>query len=179
MVQPTLHPGFSLEGVTNTVNNPEEFAQMDPGEILALWARLMAEMRRRGIIRNNNNPLGDFAEDLVCRSLGLQIAQNQAQQGFDATDAQKVRYQIKSRRTLANAANFSTIKVYEDHLFDQLILVMFNLEFQPTRAAMIPYRLVPQICNWNNANNGLVPRMPPQTLQIEGVVDILPQLRGH
>ena len=61
-------------------------------------------MRRRGIIRNNNNPLGDFAEDLVCRSLGLQIAQNQAQQGFDATDAQKVRYQIKSRRTLANAA---------------------------------------------------------------------------
>ena len=164
------------------MNNPEEFAQMDPGELLALWARLMAEMRRRGIIRNNNNPLGDFAEDLVCRSLELQIAQNQAQQGFDATDAQEGRYQIKSRRTLANAATFSTIRDYEEHLFDQLILVMFNLEFQPTRAAMIPYRLVPQICNWNNANNGLIPRMTPQTLQtlqIEGVVDILPRLRGH
>ena len=60
------------------MNNPEEFTQMDPGEILALWARLMAKMRRKGIIRNNNNPLGDFAEDLVCRSLGLQIAQSQA-----------------------------------------------------------------------------------------------------
>ena len=150
------------------MNNPEEFAQMDPGEILALWARLMAEMRRRGIIRNNNNPLGDFAEDLVCRSLGLQIAQNQAQQGFDATDAQGGRHQIKSRRTLANAATFSTIRDYEEHLFDQLILVMFNLEFQPTRAAMIPYRLVPQICNWNNANNGLIPRMTPKRSKLKG-----------
>ena len=80
---------------------------------------------------------------------------------------------------MANAATFSTIRDYEEHLFDQLILVMFNLEFQPTRAAMIPYRLVPQICNWNKANNGRIPRMTPKTLQIEGVVDILPRLRGH
>ena len=161
------------------MNNPEEFAQMDDGEILALWARLMAEMRLREIIRNNNNPLGDFAENLVSRSLGLQIAQNQAQQGFDATDAQGGRYQIKARGTLMNTASFSPIRDYEKHHFDQLILVMFNSEFQPTRAAMIPYRLVEQICNWNNANNGLIPRMTPQTLQIEGVVDILPELRGH
>ena len=92
------------------MNNPEEFAQMDPGELLALWARLMTELQRRGIIRNNNNPLGDFAEGLVCQTLGLQIAQNQAQQGFDATDAQGVRYQIKARRTLDDAATFSTIR---------------------------------------------------------------------
>ena len=161
------------------MSNPEEFAQMDPAELLALWARLMNEMQRRGIIRNNNNPLGDFAEDLVCQTLGLQIAQNQAQQGFDSTDALGVRYQIKARRTLDNAATFSTIRDYEDHHFDQLILVVFNLEFQPIRAVMIPYHLVPQICNWNNANNGLIPRMTPQTLQLEGVVDILPLLHGN
>ena len=161
------------------MNNPEEFALMNPGELLALWARLMTEMQQRGIIRNNNNPLGDLAEDLVCRSLELRIAQNQAQQGFDATDAEGGRYQIKARRTLRNPATFSPIRDYEDHHFDQLILVVFNLEFQPTRAARIPYRLTPQICNWNNANNGLVPRMSPRTLQIDGVVDILPHLQGH
>ena len=112
------------------------------GELLALWARLMAEMLRREIIRNNNNPLGDLAEDLVCRSLGLQIAQGPGPSRVSTPPMPRdVRYQIKARRTLANAATFSTIRVYKDHLFDQLILVMFNLEFQPTRAAMIPYRL--------------------------------------
>ena len=136
----------------------------------------MTEIRRRGIIRNNN-PLGDFAEDLVCRSLGLQIAQNQAQQGFDAIDAQGVRYQIKSRRTSANTTTFGPIRDYEDHLFDELILVMFNPEFQPTRAAMPPYHVVRQVSNWNKANNGLIPRMNSKTLLLEGVVDILPWLK--
>ena len=161
------------------MNNPEEFIHMGLGELLALWARLMTEMQQRGIIRNNNNPLGDFAEGWVCQGLGLQMAQNQAQQGFDATDAQGDRYQIKARRTLRNTVTFSPIRDYDAHHFDNLILVRFDMEFQPTLAAMIPYHLVPQICNWNNANNGLIPRLTPQTLQLEGAINILPLLEEH
>lgn len=36
-------------------------------ELLRLWAAILRELRRRGIVRTANNPIGDIAEALVAR----------------------------------------------------------------------------------------------------------------
>ena len=40
-------------------------------ELLALHAGIMAELRKREVLRSANNPTGDFAEYLFCSALAL------------------------------------------------------------------------------------------------------------
>jgi hypothetical protein len=41
------------------------FGRLDDGALLGLWASLMAELNRRGVVRSDNNPIGDYCEFLV------------------------------------------------------------------------------------------------------------------
>lgn len=39
-------------------------------ELLAGYSAIMAELRRREIVRSSNNPVSDYAEILFCRAFG-------------------------------------------------------------------------------------------------------------
>jgi hypothetical protein len=39
-------------------------------ELLALWANALRELRKRGVVRTFNNPIGDIAEELVALHYG-------------------------------------------------------------------------------------------------------------
>ena len=67
---------------------------MTETELLQLQASVIDELKARGVVRTKNNPLGDYTEWLVAKALGLELATNSAA-GYDATDADGVRYQIK------------------------------------------------------------------------------------
>ena len=41
------------------------FARLGNGELLGLWASVMAELNERGVIRSDNNPIGDYCDFLV------------------------------------------------------------------------------------------------------------------
>ncbi|MGY4319425.1 hypothetical protein ACVWW1_008752 [Bradyrhizobium sp. JR3.5] len=62
-----------------------------------MHAAVSEELRRRGVIRSSNNPVGDLAEHLFCRAFGWKQAPN-SMRDADATDGAEVRYQIKGRR---------------------------------------------------------------------------------
>ena len=66
-------------------------------ELLRNLGDILAELRRRGICRSENLPTGDLAEYLACKALGLSLAEKSAK-GFDATDLDGLRYQVKGRR---------------------------------------------------------------------------------
>ncbi|MEQ1674159.1 MAG: hypothetical protein ABL865_03865 [Candidatus Nitrotoga sp.] len=65
--------------------------------LLITHSAVLDELRHRNVIRSKNNPTGDYAKWLVSRKLGLTLETNSAK-GFDATDLQGLRYQIKGRR---------------------------------------------------------------------------------
>ncbi len=52
------------------------------GELLALSRAIVAELRRRGVIRTGNAPAGDYAELLVQRATGGELAPD-SQQSWD------------------------------------------------------------------------------------------------
>jgi hypothetical protein len=46
----------------------EGLGSLKDGELLLAYARLMEELRSRGIVRSSNNPVADFTEFLVARA---------------------------------------------------------------------------------------------------------------
>lgn len=65
-------------------------------ELLETHTAVLNELRDREILRTANNPTGDYAEWLFCEAFGWDQAANSVK-GFDATDAEGIRYQIKGR----------------------------------------------------------------------------------
>ena len=66
-------------------------------ELLRLQADVTKELKRRNIVRTQNNPLGDYTEWLVAQKMNLVLANNSAA-GYDAKSEAGVTFQIKGRR---------------------------------------------------------------------------------
>ena len=77
--------------------------------LLRAHSAILDELRRQKVCRTNNNPVGDYTEWLVCRSLKLAPQGNSAK-GFDAEGEGRVKYQIKGRRSDAQRVQFSAIR---------------------------------------------------------------------
>ncbi|MEX0645392.1 MAG: hypothetical protein WD076_08775, partial [Parvularculaceae bacterium] len=73
-----------------------EIASLSLQRLLKLHAELNEELRRRGVARSSNNPVGDLAEFLFCQTFGWTQASN-SETGYDASK-EGVRFQIKGRR---------------------------------------------------------------------------------
>jgi hypothetical protein len=63
----------------------------------AFHVEILDELRSRKVVRTSNSPVGDYAEWLVARRMGLKLMTS-SMAGYDAFDDQGIRYQIKCRR---------------------------------------------------------------------------------
>lgn len=121
--------------------------------LLASYAAVMAELRRRGTVHTENNPCADLAERLVAAALGLTEATNNAK-GWDATDAVGCRYQVKGRRVTPQNPS-EQLGVIRDLLadgdgpFDYLAAVLFAPDFHVQRAVLAPISVVRRIARWS------------------------------
>jgi hypothetical protein len=82
-------------------------------------ANLLAELRRRNVVRSSNNPTGDYGELLFSRALGWTLNGNSSADA-DAIDAEGIRYQIKCRRleSPAGSRQLGFIRRLPDRPFD-------------------------------------------------------------
>jgi hypothetical protein len=112
-------------------------------ELLVLGVDSNAELRRRGIVRTENNPIGDFAEYLFCRAYSWKLVDN-SEKEVDAIGPDRTRYQIKARRLAGNAGDrqLSALRKLPEGGFDKLAAVLFDARFGIARAAIIPHALV-------------------------------------
>jgi hypothetical protein len=66
-----LHNGSLNVAPTPTIESASsptpQLDGLSTRQLLSLWAASLRELRRRGVVRTLNNPIGDVAEDLVCR----------------------------------------------------------------------------------------------------------------
>jgi hypothetical protein len=75
----------------------ELFGGVDDGELLGLWASLMAELNRRGVIRSDNNPIGNYCGFFVAAHYGV-TREGNSNAGHDVTTPDGVKIQVKGRR---------------------------------------------------------------------------------
>lgn len=162
-------------GVTATENCmlPDNFASLTITELLAAHGALLDELKRRGVVRSKNNPTGDYAEWLVSEKLGLSLETNSSK-GFDATDSQGFRYQIKGRRVTLNnpSTQLGVIRNFEAADFDFLLAVIFDVDWRVLRAVKIPHKIVGELATFRKHQNGHIMHLRPSILDVPEVEDV-------
>lgn len=133
------------------------FGELTIVQLLAAHSAVIDELRRRGIVRSKNNPTGDYTEWLVAEKLGLTL-ERKSSKGFDAADANGVRYQIKGRRITPDnpSVQLSAIRGLGNNGFDFLIGVIFDANWNILYAAKIPHGLVTNLAAFRSHVNGHV-----------------------
>ena len=120
--------------------------------LLRAHSDILDELRRRKVCRTNNNPVGDYTEWLVCRSLNLTPQGNSAS-GFDAQGEDGVKYQIKGRRSDAQRVQFSAIRNLKGNQFDFLVAVAFLDDWSIRFALKLPHDAVSSVVQFQGHTN--------------------------
>lgn len=112
-------------------------------ELLSLHSEILTQLRSRGVIRTKNNPVGDYAEWLVSKALGMTLLSNSSA-GADAIDTDGKKVQIKARRVTPDnpSRQLSALRNYEAADFDYLIAVIFDETYNILDAYKIPHEVI-------------------------------------
>lgn len=88
-----------------------ELTRLPVKQLLQLEANIVAELRRRDLVRTNNKPLGDIAELVVWLARGGVLEPNSTK-SHDITTATGHRIQVKAMasRTAGAGAKFSPFR---------------------------------------------------------------------
>lgn len=104
--------------------DPEiDLTRMGVRSLLRLEAGIVAELKRRGLVRTSNKPLGDIAEQIVLRARGGVLEPNSTK-SHDVTTPTGVRIQVKAMgsRSAGVSAKFSPFRSFN---FDTAIFLIF------------------------------------------------------
>jgi len=149
-------------------------------DLLITFGRLLDELKKRGIVRSMNNPVGDYSEWLVSRVFRFKLQPN-SNRGFDAIDSKGIKYQIKGRRL--NSSNKSrqlgVIRNLGDKKFNFLIAVLFDKDFSVLEAYKIPHRLISRYSKFSKHQNGHIMILRGDVLTAEGVERIGKRLNRY
>ena len=123
--------------------------------------------------------ISDYAEVLFCRAFGWTREGNSAA-GFDATDVEGQRYQIKARRMTdaLSSRQLSAIRNLAATPFDQLAAVLFTSDFSIHRAALIPIAVVATRVRHSSHTNSDIFRLTNDVWALADVVDVTEELRA-
>jgi hypothetical protein len=152
---------------------------MSVAELLALHAQIGEEFRKRGVVRSANNPTGDLAEHLFCVAFGWQQAPN-SERGYDATGSDGTRYQIKGRRIHRRnkSRQLSAIRDLAGGHFDILAAVLFDDDYNVTRAALIPRTIVETRSTYIAHTNSNKFMLLDQIWLLDNVEDVTDEIRA-
>ncbi len=124
--------------------NVDQLEERSTGELLALSRRILTELRRRGVLRSGNAPTGDYAELLVTRTTGGELAPN-SQRSWDVETPMGDRLQVKARVVTdprkAGERQLSTFRSWD---FDAAVIVLFDDVFAVLRATRLPRGVLQQ-----------------------------------
>lgn len=147
------------------------------GELLALHAAVMEELRERGVLRSANNPTGDLAEYLFCEAFGWSQENNSAK-GFDATAEDGTRYQIKGRRLHRRNRSRQLSAIRDLEGFDVLAAVLLDDEYRIIRAALVPAAVVRDHATYIEHTNSHKFLLRDEIWNDDEVLDVTDRLRS-
>ncbi len=141
--------------------------------LFGIHSDILDELKSRQIIRSYNNPVGDYAEFLFCRTFGWKLAAG-SEKGFDANDSCH-RYQIKGRRiTPSNGSRqLSVLRELETGNFDFLAGVLLAKDYSVILAVIIPHSsLVDSKPNFSKHQNGHIFHLDDRIWKVKGICDV-------
>lgn len=129
-------------------------SELTDKELLQLQASATNELKARGIVRTQNNPLGDYTEWLVAKALDLELQAN-SKTGYDGVSKDGIRIQIKGRRITPtnNSRQLSAIRKYDEKDFDALAAVIYDEHFNIIEALLIPHEVVGEYASYHEQVN--------------------------
>lgn len=129
-------------GNVKRIWSAETLSELKTAELLALSRGILAELRRRGVIRSGNAPAGDYAELLVQRATGGALAPN-SQKSWDVESPERQRLQVKARVvTNASTAGERQLSIFRSWDFDAAVIVLFDDGFRVWRATLLPVEIL-------------------------------------
>ncbi len=153
------------------------YSALSVSDLLKTHTGVLDELRARGILRSANNPTGDYAEWLFCRAFGWEQAANSVK-GYDATDTEGTRFQIKGRRLHQHNTSRQLSAIRDLAGFDVLAGVLLNAEFDVARAALIPASVVRDRSKFTEHTNSHRFLLRDDIWDAAGVQDVTADLRA-
>lgn len=140
-----------------------DLAALSVRELLAVWADSLRELRRRGVIRTFNNPIGDIAEELVALYY-------QGERGSFIQKTWDVRVdtellQVKALRRSEGSKRRNLSPVRSDDGYDAVIVVVFSEDLRIEKAIRIPREVVNEMFERHPHVNGRIIRLTSRLLE--------------
>lgn len=154
----------------------DELKQLTAGDLLKLHVAALGELRRRGVLRTENNPTGDLAEHLFCRAFSWQPAGN-SQKGFDASHGE-LRFQIKGRRLAKPSASRQLSAIRSPKAFHALAGILFDRDYSVLRGAIVPRAVVDERRRFTKHTNSHKFMLTDDVWGDERVEDVTTMLRA-
>lgn len=118
-----------------------DLATLSVTQLLDLNNRISQELLQRKVIRGGNI-VAEYCEWLAASALNLSLA-NVIQKGYDATDAEGNRYQVKGRKKFnGQARRINGSGSLSSESFDYLVIVLLNADFTVYRACVAPVNVI-------------------------------------
>lgn len=95
-------------------------------ELLQHEAGVVSELRRRDLVRTNNKPLGDIAEQIVWSARGGVLEPNSTKShDITARDGRRIQVKAMTRKTSGRSGMFSQFRSFD---FDAAVFLVFAAE---------------------------------------------------
>jgi hypothetical protein len=147
-------------------------------ELLRLHYRVLDELKARGIIRQATAPIGEYAELLFCEALGWTRVEKHYNPGFDATDKDGARMQIKARRIVGTGSRqIGSLRNLEQRPFDKLAALLFAKNLEIVRAAIIPLEIVKRMSAYDKYTKSFRLMLEDGLWDMQDVQDVTEQVR--
>lgn len=118
------------------------YGSLSTSDLLSSYREVLAELRRREIVRTGNAPTGDYAETLVKVAFSGELAPN-SEKSWDVLTPDGQKLQVKSRLlddpSKSRQRQLSPIRSWG---FDSLVIVLFDSTYRVWRAVKVPSGLV-------------------------------------
>ena len=125
-----------------------------PRELLAAYESILGELHRRGVVRTNDAPLGQWAEGLAHRKLGGTLEPN-SKKGFDLVTPEGRKIQVKARLVRdVKKRSERLLSVFRSFDFDDCLVLLFNEKYEVSKAVLLSAKDVEEQARRSKHVNG-------------------------
>ncbi|WP_252974240.1 hypothetical protein [Janibacter melonis] len=157
-----------------------DLSQASARDIFTLQSRLMAELRNRGVLRTNNNPVADYSEWLVWKAIGSKPLEPNSAKSYDLETEEYGRVQVKARLVSSPVRRGQLqCSPFRSTGFDFAALVLLSdIDYSVVSAVLLPLDAAAEQWSWNNYVRGWRLHMNDKTMRHDRAHDITDLLRA-
>ena len=133
----------------------DALSELTVRDLLATHEAVLADLRKRGIVRTNDEPAGQYAEWLAHQAFGGMLEPNSTGSRDLATPDGR-RLQVKCRVLRNGSVDERQLSPFRGFEFDEALVILFDPAYEVTRASLLTKEQVMRLARWQPHVNGRV-----------------------